>query len=343
MAKLNIDIVLIDESVVMNGFRVLMSGATLDNFIKNPVMLFMHNRAMPGVMEPADKDVILPVGKWYDIRVEGQRLLAKPDFDETDDFAMKIQGKVQGGYLNGASIWIDPITTSDDTALMVPGQKGPTVTEWGVLEASIVDIPNCNNALAIRNSAGKKLLLSASESSEEVIEYLRSKIKNSSMDNKLLAAKLGLSDTASEAELNGKLAEVVNAASKNTQLAAENTSLKNKLVEIQDAQKESTADALVDGGVSAGKFPQGDRDKYKKLAMADFETTKALIDSMKPYKPVEGQLAETKEGNATELAELMKLSGRDLYMQDKLGRLKELSMEQFKLKYKEAFKVEFKG
>ena len=200
MAKLDIDFVLIDESVVMNGFRCLMEGAKLKGFLKNPVLLAMHLRAEKGYMESASTDVILPVGKWYDIRIIDGQLLAKPDFDDNDPFAKKIESKVLGGYMKGASIWIEPIAVSDDPKLALKGQPGPTITEWGVLEASIVDIPNCRNALAIKNSAGKKILLS-DDANPEINEYLKTFIKNMQMDKKLLCAKLGLAEDATDAQI----------------------------------------------------------------------------------------------------------------------------------------------
>jgi hypothetical protein len=88
----------------------------------------------------------------------------------------------------------------------------------------------------------------------------------------------------------------------------------------------------------------GDRDKWVKLATADYETVEAMITNMKPYKSIEAKLAD--EGkNSTDVLELeglVKLSGEQLYMAGKLERLKELDKEQFKLKYKEALGVEFK-
>lgn len=339
MAKLNIDFILIDESVVMNGFRALMKGAQLASFKANPVMLFLHNRATG---DNATELVILPIGKWYDIRIDGNKLLAKPDFDDNDEFALKIQSKVDGGYLNGASIWLDPLAASDDSALMLPGQLGPTITKWGVLEASIVDIPNCRNALAIRNSAGKKIALSA-DTDSEINNYLKSLIPKKSKMLKLLAVKLGLPDTATEEEVANKLAAVQSEAANVLSFKTENQQLKDKIVELNAAATSAKVEALIDGAISANKLAAGDREKYLKLAKADFDTTKELIDGMKPYKSIETQLSATTESNAGELAELTKLSGTDLWKQGKLERLQKLSAEQFKLKYKEAFGVEYKS
>ena len=311
MAKLDIDFILIDESVVMNGFRALMSGAKLQGFLKNPVTLLMHARADKG-----DNSILLPIGKWYDIRIIDGQLLAKPDFDDNDDFAKKIESKVKGGYLSGASIWLDPITCSDDESLKLKGQPGPTVTEWGVLEASIVDIPNCRNALAIRNSAGKKIMLSGNSGEDaSVLEYLRTlstpshKIENKNM-KEILCAKLGIDKNSSEDVITEKLSAAITAMNENTRLTAELNEWKGKVVQLNAAAEDKKRTDLVDGAIAAKKLAAGDKDKYMKLAAADFETTKSLIDGMKPYESIENKLTST-GGDANKKLEVDGRAARD--------------------------------
>lgn len=350
MAKLNIDFVLLDESVVMYGFRALMTGAQLEAFQKNPVMLMMHARAEAGYAKPLDQEAVLPIGKWYDIRVEGDKLLAKPEFDDDDEYALRIQKKVEKGYLNAASVWIDPIAATDEETLMLPGQVGPTITKWGLFEASIVDIPNCKNALAIRNSAGKKVALNADAENGDVLTYLTSLIPQSTnMDKKLMAVKLGLPETATDNEISTKLAAVMAENAKLPGLNEEITKLKvnvtNLSTENEALKKEASEKKigdLVDGAITAKKLTAGEREKWLKLAAADFETTKELIESMKAFESVETRLAAGENGANPELAELLKLSGRELYMQGKFNKLKALSLEQFKLKYKEYFGTDYK-
>jgi hypothetical protein len=344
MAKLDIDFVLLDESVVMYGFRALMTGAQLESFLKNPVMLFMHERAQAGYSKPLEEDVVLPIGKWYDIRVEGDKLLAKPEFDDDDEFAKRIEGKVKKGYLNASSICLEPIAATDEMSLMLPGQTGPTVTKWGLLEASIVDIPNCRNALAIRNSASNQTIsLNNADSNENAIAFLENLIPKNfdTMLLKLMAVKLGLPDTATEAEVTQKLAEVLTANSTSvtelTKLKGDLLNASNELASLKLAAEEAKVNNLVDGAIAAKKLAAGDRERYVKLAKADFDTTKELIDSMQAFESLETRLSAGGSGdaNGAELAELVKLSGRELYMGGKFERLKALSPEQFKLKYKE--------
>ncbi|WP_188315870.1 phage protease [Chitinophaga agrisoli] len=346
MAKLDLDFVLLDESVVDYGYRVQMTGAVLDGFKENPVMLYLHLRGNEGWEKPTN-DVLLPIGRWYDIRIEGGRLMAKPEFDDNDEFAQKIESKVKGKYLNAASVWIDPIAVSDDDALKVAGQRGPTITKWGLREGSIVDIPACRNAIAMRNSAGEMLRLSSvdSNSQAEVLTYLSSLVpeKNSSeMDKKILALKLGLPESATDAEINAKLDALNSAAAPNVKLTTENTELKKKVDDMEKAQSEKARTDLVDGGITDGKFTAKERDTYLQLAQSNFDATKALIDTMKPYKSLQELQLKGGETSAAESAELMKLSGKQLWMDGKLARLKEINLEGFKVKYKEAHGVEYK-
>ncbi|MBX6361256.1 MAG: hypothetical protein IRZ03_14390 [Acidobacterium ailaaui] len=336
MAQLNIDFVLIDESVVMNGFRVLMSGAQIDQFRQNPIMLFMHNRA--GDMQPVADNVMLAIGKWYDIRIDGNRLLAKPDFDDEDEFAMKVQRKVEKGYYNAASIWLDPIDISEDPALMLPGQIGPTVTKWGILEASIVDVPNCRNALAIRTSAQHSIMLNGQWNLEPV-SYLKI-VKMQDMNKKILS-KLGLTEQAQEQDVEQRIEELLLAKKKLQEIEEERKKIADELQQLKAHQLQQRIEQLVDGAIHAGKIAPGDREKFLKLANADFDTTKELIDSMKPFIPIDQLLQNHSQVAQHELAELCKLTGRELYMTGKLERLKQLDEAAFRLKYKEAFGKDF--
>lgn len=342
MAKLNIDFVLIDETKLRYGFRALMSGAELEEFKNNPVMLLQHNR--PREYAGA-KEIMFPIGKWWDIRVDGTRLLAKPDFDDEDEIALKVQHKVEKGYLNGASVWVDPIEASEAPEVMLAGQSLPTLTKWGVNEASIVDIPGCRTALALRNSAGTRIELSAT-SDADVSNLLKSFIKPTSTTKNMKKEhllKLGLQEDASDDAISEKLSVIITGNQQLQTLVTENTNLKNEVIALKAQADKAKVDALIDGARKENKIFEGEVEQYKKLAVADFETTKSIIDNMKPNVSLEKQMEAGSKTETNKLAasELLKLSGADLYMQGKLEQLKELDPENFKLKYKEAFGVEY--
>lgn len=78
--------VLHDESVNTYGFRMLTSGANLEEFKKNPVMLLNHN------------DYALPIGRWENIRIVGTQILADPVFDMNDERGREVERKVREGF-----------------------------------------------------------------------------------------------------------------------------------------------------------------------------------------------------------------------------------------------------
>src|SRR5690606_9730609 len=137
MSKQNKSWVLIDESVTTYGFRVLMSGADISQFKRNPVLFYNHD------------EWSLPVGRWENIRIEGDKLLADPVFDMEDEQGAKIAGKVERDFLRAASMSLRILETSDDPKLMKKGQSKSTVTKWTAREGSIVGIGANHNALRL--------------------------------------------------------------------------------------------------------------------------------------------------------------------------------------------------
>ena len=79
--------VLSDESIRnSHGFYLDNKGGNMERFRENPVMLLGH-------------DSTKVIGAWKDVRVEGSRIIAEPEFDEGDTLAVETRGKVERGYL----------------------------------------------------------------------------------------------------------------------------------------------------------------------------------------------------------------------------------------------------
>lgn len=121
--------VLSDESVNSYGLRVLTPGINLELFKRNPVMYYNHDR---------ERGVI---GKWVDLRVDVDKLIGTPVFDEEDEFATKIKRKVENGFIKSASIGLD--------AKSMRVNKEDEVVSCTMLECSICDIPSNKNALVL--------------------------------------------------------------------------------------------------------------------------------------------------------------------------------------------------
>ena len=117
------------------------SAIKLDNFLKNPIALWMH-----------DHDD--PIGVWENLRVEGKRLLGDLRLAEkgTSPEIDLMHGLLSQGILKAVSIGFKAIAY--EAIYENDAFKGYKFTEWELLEASIVSIPANPQALAVAKSLG---------------------------------------------------------------------------------------------------------------------------------------------------------------------------------------------
>ena len=151
-------------------------------------------------------------------------------------------------------------------------------------------------------------------------------------------AIMGLTADAADVAVNTALAAVFANAQKTKGLESKVVELQGKVEAFESSKKTEAVANLVAQAITAKKITEAQKEQYTKLATADFETTKALIDGLSGFTSLEALMAGN-GGDAVkaELEGLAKMSGRDLYMQGKLPRVKELSAELYKAKYKEYF------
>ena len=81
-----------EESEDRLGDIITIEGWQLDNYKKNPVILFAHDQGIP------------PIGLSRKIWSEGKQLLMDPRFDTEDEFARLIEGKFQRGFMRAVSV-----------------------------------------------------------------------------------------------------------------------------------------------------------------------------------------------------------------------------------------------
>lgn len=171
------DFIICTEDVNRYGYRVLLSGARLDNFKKNPVMLYDH-----------DDWKYKPIGRWENLRVQDGKLIATAVFAEGDPDAQQVKNLVEQGALSATSIGMMPITYSSDSTVLAPGQTRETVIEWELLEVSIVPVP--------ANPHTVKLKLSNSASDQDGILPKELSQPKQDMNLQDIATRLGLSADA---------------------------------------------------------------------------------------------------------------------------------------------------
>jgi len=314
-----------DDSVLNDrGFRVLTAGIKTDQFIKNPVGLFMHKRADRWSI---DKDSILPICQWPDIAVEGNQLVGTPVFDANDEFAVQIESKVDGGFIRMASIGIIPITTSSDPKYLLPGQKYETVVECLLVEVSVVDIASNPNAIALYDADSK--IINLSSGSENNLIPLISIPETPKTQNpksmKKIAIQLGMKEDSTEDE-------IVEAVKKEQQT-------KTTLSTEVEAIRLSSIATEVDKAVADKKFAADKREHFINLGKsAGIETLKSTIELMNPaVKPTD---FIKNDGGSTSQSGTITLAGIAAKGVNALETFKAENPEEYKQLYKAEYGVE---
>lgn len=260
--------ILNDESVKnSHGFYLLNSGGHFDRFDANPVMLDNHNM-----------DRLC--GKWLNRRIEGQQLIADPDFDNGCSIGAERQGQADRGYLNGASLGIQILKAQiigDDLF----------VTEWEAFEASVTPIPSNAGCMQLRiyDVSGNVVEDTKVKAHVEGIvklcanaEIENDKSINKTMEKITLSAQalglLGLDANATESALSASIVA----------LSADRDKYKN----LHETHVQKAAENLINLAIKDGKITADKKDAFIKLALADFDTTKTTLDGISAKQTLSG-------------------------------------------------------
>lgn len=332
-------IVISDESINSYGFWVMTDGIDLSAFMKNPVMLWNHNRGGLGVTSDQ-----LPIGIWKDLRIENGVLTGEPVFDENDEFAVKIKQKYESGILNACSIGFAPLEWSDAPEMLKEGQKVATVTRCRLLEISICDIPsNANATVVLYDDDNKAINLSALPTVEmrnaECGMLNKNNLKtNNNMTLQEIALKLGLEASANAEAIGAAITDLKseNASYQATMqnLEEENRQMRLRLKAIDDAAAEAQKQEVVnllDDAVKSGRIDATARPKFEKLFELDHEAAKTALAALPERKPMEAKPAGTGD------SDLCKMSWDELDKADRLLELKTKYPEIYQQKFNEKF------
>jgi HK97 family phage prohead protease/HK97 family phage major capsid protein len=129
-----------DDSVDRMGDSIKADGWDLTNFKKNPVALWAHRSDQP------------PIGKWSNLRVEGNELRGHLHLapEGTSTRIDEIRKLIDAGILRAVSVGFRPINSEPRRS----GDKffGETYTRQELVETSLVSVPANPNALAVAKS-----------------------------------------------------------------------------------------------------------------------------------------------------------------------------------------------
>ncbi len=183
-----------NNSLNSYGSRVLTEGMDTAQYERNPVLLYMHERGKV-------------VGYVKDVRVENDEVTGELVFDEATDLSRQLKKQFEVGSIRMVSAGLDVLELSEDAEHLVAGQTSPTITKSKLFEVSVVDIGANDDAIVLRKD-GKAITLG--KDGENPLPLLRNnnKQKSKQMELKTLALQLGLPETADEAAVNAKLAEL---------------------------------------------------------------------------------------------------------------------------------------
>lgn len=114
-----------------HGERILVEGINVNEFKKNPVVLWGHD------------GFNLPIAKATKVWKEGGKLMARAKFYLKDEFARKVYDYILDGFLNAVSIGGTVEEWDND---------GLTITKMTMKEFSVVSVPANPDAIATAKS-----------------------------------------------------------------------------------------------------------------------------------------------------------------------------------------------
>lgn len=223
------------------GFRTNVGGIKLDRFKANPVMLYAH--------DSYTLDSV--IGRWDNVRVEGNTLLADAVFDVDTEKGKDVAGRVERGFLKGCSMGLHVIKfiEYDDECV---------AEESELVEASICAVPSDSNALRLYDNNNK------------VITYEEMKLAfNNPLNNKESMKENEKPEQASRVE------------ELQRQLQERDTKIATLTADIA-AMKKANVDSFLSAAVKDGKISETEKESFAKLCEKDFDSVKSIIDARTP-------------------------------------------------------------
>ena len=301
-----------NDSLNSYGTRVLTEGMDVEQYLRNPVLLYMHERGNV-------------IGYVKDIKKEKGEVTGEPVFDEATELSRRCKKQFEVGSLRMVSAGLDIIETSEDPKLLVEGQRSATITKSKLYEVSIVDIGANDDAIVLKKD-GKKITLG--RDSEWPLPGLNNnKQKQKQMEQKQIALELGLEETATEAEITEKLGELRAAKEENAKLRAE-----------REALTLANITSMVDKAIGEKRIEAGKKQQFidlgKKIGAEDLKNT---FEAMSPQVKLSGVVGHQGGAAARQTAAYAKLSE---VPREELLRIRKEQPEEYGRLYKAEYGIE---
>lgn len=272
-----------NDSLNSYGTRVLTSGMDIEQYRRNPVLLYMHERGNV-------------IGFVKDIQVENNEVTGELVFDEVTELSKRCKRQFEFGSLKMVSAGLDIIEMSEDSRYLVVGQTSPTIVKSKLFEVSVVDIGANDDALVLKKD-GKQITLG--RDGECALPLLNTNpIKQEQMEQKKLALQLGLPETATEDEITAKLGELHAAQEENVRIKKEKEEL--TLASIT---------TLVDRAIDEKRISPDKKEEFVNLGKEiGAEKLSSIFSAMSPHVKLSAILGHQGTGKAEAPGNYAKLS-----------------------------------
>lgn len=302
-----------NESVNCYGFRVLTAGIDVEQYKRNPVLLYMHERGNV-------------VGYVNDLKVENDEITGELMFDCASEQSERCQKQFEFGSLRMVSAGLEIIETSEDPTMLVPGQTRPTITKSRLFEVSVADVGANDDAIVLEKD-GKRIMLSKDGTCGLPLITHNNNQSNKDMEQKVIALQLGLPETATENEINAKLAQLKALQQENETLKVE----KQTLAEARIAQ-------LVDTAIAEKRLDVQHKEQFVKLGgQIGAEELEKTLQAMKPQVKLSAMLGH--QGSAPGSASEKTYTKLSEVPAEELVKLRADNVEEYKRLYEAEYGI----
>lgn len=240
------------------GYRVLTSGIDIEQYRRNPVLLWMHRRG----------EVI---GHLDNIEVDADGITGELVFDEASERGREVAAQWEAESLRMVSVGLEMIETSDAPDDIEIGQTRPTVTRSKLLEVSVVDIGANDDALRLSHN-GETITLG--EGGDAVLPLLPQPDNLNTNDMTLreqIIEALGLETTAADSDVVDNIRLLVSME----------TDYADTLARYEELRLE-TVTAEVDSLVQRGVLATEGREAFIALGVQDRNALRLVTQHVRP-------------------------------------------------------------
>lgn len=294
------------------GTRVLTNGMNVEQYCRNPVLLYMHNRGNV-------------IGYVKDLKVEGDEITGELMFDEASELSTRCKKQYEFGSLRMVSVGIDILELSDKPEHLVVGQTRPTVTKSKLFEVSLVDVGSNDDAIVLTKD-GSTIELGKDGSCQIPLLKTTTK-KTEKMELKDFALMLGLTENADEASIRAEV-DSLKAAKKNEQ----------ELLKEKDQLTLSGITAVVETAIREKRIGADKKDQFIKLGKTTgIDELKNIFAAMSPQQKLTTVIS-TASGSPVEVPNSYKKLSE--VPADKIMELRENNREEYARLYKAEYGIE---